>query len=102
MTIAWSAMALDDRTAMLTDALARAIAAPDPQIYVAACAQDDRIETEAATLDGAATYQQGPLLDSRLYVTREGLFVMLYRRTGRKVLIERVCPARSNWKAVKP
>lgn len=102
MTVVWGAVALDDRTAMLADALARAIAAPDPQIYAAACAQDERIEVEAATLDGAAIYQQGPLPDSRLYVMRDGLFVILYRRTGRKVLIERVCPARSNWKPVKP
>lgn len=90
------------RELVLADALARAIAAPDPQIHAAACAQDDRIKAEAATLDGAATYRQGPLPDSRLYVTRDGLFVILYQRNGSKALIERVCPARSSWGRGEP
>ena len=98
MTVTWKQTALDDRTGFLDKALDRAIDAPDPQIYVAAVGRDDRIEAEGDALDGAATYRQGPLPDSHLYTTSDGLFVILYRRVGNAVEIERVRPSRSNWK----
>ncbi|WP_274399681.1 hypothetical protein [Xanthomonas campestris] len=44
MSVAWKQSALDARTALLASALARAIDIPDPQMYSAACEQDDRIE----------------------------------------------------------
>ncbi|WP_273674877.1 hypothetical protein [Xanthomonas campestris] len=59
--MAWKQSALDAPTALLASALARAIDIPDPQMYFAACEQDDRIETEADALDGAAIYHSGPL-----------------------------------------
>lgn len=98
MTVTWKQTALGDRADLLASARTQAIARRSPEIYAAAIDQDDRIEAEGDALDGVATYQQGPLPDSHLYITRGGLFVILYRRTGKKVEIERVRPARSNWK----
>jgi hypothetical protein len=98
MTVHWNQTALDDRTWFLENALERAIALPDPQIYAAALEQDEQIEAEGNTLDGVATYQQGPLPDSHLYTTHDGRFVILYRHVGKAVEIERVQPSRSDWK----
>lgn len=98
MTVGWGRTALDDREALLETAFGRAKAQSDPQLYHAAVAQDERIEVEAEALDGTATWQEGPLPDSRLYITLDGLFVILYRRDGEEVDIERVLPSRSNWK----
>lgn len=97
MTVSWSEAALSDREILLELAYHRAKLNTDPQLYRAAVEQDDRIEAEGNALDGAATYRQGPLPDSRLYSTRDGRFVILYRRDGGDVQIEAVRPARSNW-----
>lgn len=97
MTVFWSELALSDREALLETAFHRARASHDPQIYQVALEQDERIEAEGNALDGVATYRQGPLPDSRLYTTRDGRMVLLYRRDGDDVEIERVRPARSNW-----
>ena len=101
MTVAWKQTALDDRAGLLARALDRAIDASDPQVYAAALDRDDRIEAEGDALDGVATYLQGPLPDSRLYPTGDGLFVILYRRDGDTVEIERVFHSRSNWKPTR-
>ena len=77
MTVAWKQTALDDRNEFLRDALSRAIALPDPQIYAAAIQCDDRIEAEGDALDGVATYKPGPLPDSHLYPTKDGRHVIL-------------------------
>lgn len=98
MTVTWKQTALDDRTWFLEDALGRAIAKPDPQIYAAAIEQDTRIEAEGDALDGVASYKHGPLPDSHIYTTHDGQFVILYHRNGKAVEIERVSPSRSNWK----
>lgn len=98
MTVGWSRTALDDREELLEIAFDRAKAQSDPQLYQAAVAQDDRIEAEGGALDGIAIWQEGPLPDSHLYITRDGLFVILYRRDAATVNIERVLPSRSNWK----
>jgi hypothetical protein len=98
VTVEWKQTALNDRTWFLVNALERAIASADPQIHAAAAEQDDRIEAEGNALDGVATYKQGPLADSHLYTTHDGHFVILYRRIGGRVEIERVRHSRSNWK----
>lgn len=97
MTVRWSAMALDDRASFLTSALVRALQAPDPQIYAAALECDARIESDVNRLEGIATWRAGPLPDSRVYPAADGRFVILYRRDGPDILIERVLPTRSNW-----
>nr|WP_243840285.1 plasmid stabilization protein [Xanthomonas cannabis] len=83
---------------MLASALARAIEISDPQIYVAACEQDDRIETEGDALDSAATYHSGPLPGTRLYTCQDGRYLLIYTRDGDDVLILALVPARSDWK----
>ncbi|MFC0155526.1 type II toxin-antitoxin system RelE/ParE family toxin [Xanthomonas dyei] len=98
MSVAWTQSALDARTALLAAALARAIEISDPQIYFAACDQDDRIETEGDTLDGAATYHAGPLPGTRLYTCKDGNYLLIYTRDGDEVLILAPVPARSDWK----
>lgn len=97
MTVAWSETALEDRAALLHDALDRALAAPDPQIYAAARAQDAAIEAAGNALDGAATYQQGPLPDSHVFTLRGGRLVILYRREDDQVTVERVKQTRTAW-----
>ncbi|MBB3818177.1 hypothetical protein FHR54_002522 [Xanthomonas arboricola] len=96
--MAWKQSALDARTALLASALARAIEISDPQIYVAACEQDDRIETEGDALDSAATYHSGPLPGTRLYTCQDGRYLLIYTRDGDDVLILALVPARSDWK----
>lgn len=98
MSVAWKQSALDARTALLASALARAIEISDPQIYFAACEQDDRIETEGDALDGAATYHSGPLPGTRLYTCQDGRYLLIYTRDGDDVLILALVPARSDWK----
>lgn len=97
MTVAWKQTALDDREEFLSDALLRAIAKPDPQIYAAALASDNHIEAEGDALDGLATYKPGPLPGSHVYPTKDGRHVILYQRNGNHVEIERVRPSNSNW-----
>ena len=97
MSVIWGAQARADRRNYLDQAFAHALEKEDPQINSAAEKRDDHIETEGNALDGAATYRQGTLEDSRLYTTRDGQLVILYRRDGAQVEIERVLPARSNW-----
>ncbi|WP_231110693.1 plasmid stabilization protein [Xanthomonas arboricola] len=96
--MAWKQSALDARTALLASALARAIEISDPQIYFAACEQDERIETEGDALDGAATYHSGPLPGTRLYTCQNGRYLLIYTRDGDDVLILALVPARSDWK----
>ncbi|MBB3825377.1 MULTISPECIES: plasmid stabilization protein [Xanthomonas] len=98
MSVAWKQSVLDARTALLASALARAIEISDPQIYFAACEQDDRIETEGDALDGAATYHSGPLPGTRLYTCQDGRYLLIYTRDGDDVLILALVPARSDWK----
>ena len=98
MSVAWKQSALDARTALLAPALARAIEIPDPQMYSAACEQDDRIETEGDALDGAAIYHSGPLPGTRLSTCQHGRYVLIYTRDGDDVLILVLVPARSEWK----
>ncbi|NJC49914.1 UNVERIFIED_ORG: hypothetical protein GGR78_003208 [Xanthomonas campestris] len=98
MSVAWKQGALDARTALLASALARAIEISDPQIYFAACEQDDRIEAEGDALDGAATYHSGPLPGTRLYTCQNGRYLLIYTRDGDDVLILALVPARSDWK----
>ena len=64
---------------------------------VSAVERDNCIEAEGNALDGVATYKQGPLPDSRLYTTQDGRHVILYRRVGNQVEIERVMPSISRW-----
>ncbi|MBB3761712.1 plasmid stabilization protein [Xanthomonas arboricola] len=98
MSVAWKQSALDARTALLASALARAIEISDPQIYFAACEQDERIENEGDALDGAATYHSGPLPGTRLYTCQDGRYLLIYTRDGDDVLILALVPARSDWK----
>ncbi|NJB78946.1 plasmid stabilization protein [Xanthomonas arboricola] len=98
MSVAWKQSALDARTALLALALARAIEISDPQIYFAACEQDDQIEAEGNALDGAATYHSGPLPGTRLYTCQDGRYLLIYTRDGDDVLILALVPARSDWK----
>ena len=88
--------------ALLDNALAVAIAKRDPQILVAAVERDARIGVEADSLDGVATWMQGPLADSHAYPAKDGRIVILYRRDGDEVVIERVKSTRSNWKDEAP
>ena len=97
MSVTWRESAREDRAGLLIDALDRAIAAPDPQIYVAAKAQDARIEVEGNKLDGAATYAEGPLPDTRIYTCRGGKHLLIYTREDDDVEILWVAPSRSNW-----
>jgi hypothetical protein len=98
VSVAWKQTALETRTALLAAALARAIEIPDPQIYFAACEQDDRIETEGDALDGAALYHAGPMPGTRLYTCKDGKYLLIYTRDGDDVLILALVPARSDWK----
>ncbi|PPU26838.1 plasmid stabilization protein [Xanthomonas arboricola] len=98
MSVAWKQSALDARAALLASALARAIEISDPQIYFAACEQDDQIEAEGDALDGAATYHSGPLPGTRLYTCQDGRYLLIYTRDGDDVLILALVPARSDWK----
>ncbi|MCC5069240.1 plasmid stabilization protein [Xanthomonas campestris] len=98
MSVAWKQSALDACTALLASTLARAIDISDPQIYLAACKQDDRIETEDDALDGAAIYHSGPLPGTRLSTCQHGRYVLIYTRDGDDVLILVLVPARSDWK----
>ncbi|PPU35779.1 MULTISPECIES: plasmid stabilization protein [unclassified Xanthomonas] len=98
MSVAWKQSALDARTALLASAVARAIEISDPQIYFAACEQDDRIETEGDALDSAATYHSGPLPGTRLYTCQDGRYLLIYTCDGDDVLILALVPARSDWK----
>ncbi|MEA9653981.1 plasmid stabilization protein [Xanthomonas campestris] len=94
--MAWKQSALDARTALLASALAHAIEISDPQMYFAACEQDDRIETEDDALDGAAIYHSGPLPGTRLTTCQDGRYVLMYTRDGDDVLILVLVPARSD------
>ncbi|WP_407366541.1 plasmid stabilization protein [Xanthomonas campestris] len=98
MSVAWKQSALDARTALLASALARAIEISDPQMYFAACEQDDRIETEGDALDGAAIYHSGPLPGTRLTTCQHGRYLLIYTRDGDDVLILVLVPARSDGK----
>ncbi|UUF00095.1 plasmid stabilization protein [Xanthomonas hortorum pv. pelargonii] len=98
MSVAWKQTALDARTALLAAALARAIEIPDPQMYFAACEQDDRIEAEGDALDGAAIYLPGPTPGTRLHTCQDGKYLLIYTRDGDDVLILALVPARSDWK----
>ncbi|MGY1425668.1 plasmid stabilization protein [Lysobacter sp. A289] len=98
MTVKWKETALDDRSGFLDDAMARAIKQSDPHIHVAAIQDDDRLEAEGNVLDGVATYQQGPLPGTRLYICRSGKYAVIYNRRGNHVEILWIAPTRSNWK----
>lgn len=102
MTVAWSKTALDDRERILQKAWQRARAGPDPQIFGAAEAQDGRIRVEGNPLDGDAVFRKGPIPDTYVYPTHGGLFLLLYRRDGDHVQIERIVPSRSNWQGATP
>ncbi|EIL88431.1 plasmid stabilization protein [Rhodanobacter sp. 115] len=99
MSVTWRPAAIADRMDMLDAAESLAYEKRDPQIFVAALAQDLCIEDEGSRLDGVATWQNLPgLLGTHVYAGRGGYWVLLYRRTAQGVEIERVRPSRTNWK----
>lgn len=99
MSVAWRPAAITDRMNMLDAAESLAYEKRDPQIFVAALVQDQRIEDEGNQLDGVATWQNLPgLPGTHVYTGRGGQWVILYRRTAQGVEIERVRPSRTNWK----
>lgn len=99
MSVSWRPAAIADRMDMLDAAESRAYEKRDPQIFIAALAQDQRIEDEGNQLDGVATWQDMPgLPGTHVYTGRGGQWVILYRRMSRGVEIERVLPSRTNWK----
>lgn len=99
MSVEWSSAALADLDAFIARAWEYAYHFRDPQIVPAALRRNDEIWDEGERLDGIATYQRGPAPNSHLYITCNGLFVLLYWRDGDAVLIQRVLPSRSNWRA---
>lgn len=99
MSVAWRPAAITDRMEMLDAAELLAYEKRDPQLLVAALAQDQRIEDEGSQLDGIATWQHLPgLSGTHVYTGRGGQWVILYRRTANGVEIERVRPSRTNWR----
>lgn len=98
MSVRWGARSLDDRKDQLDRAWELALQARDPALWTAAEIRDDRIQAEGDALDGAATYARGPLAGSHVYPLADGTRVLLYRRDGDEVLIERVLPSRSDWR----
>lgn len=98
MTVIWKPTALEDRQGLLEAALLLAIAKPDPYLFAAAVARDESFQGEGERLDGMATFKRGPEPGSFVYTTHDGSFVLLYSRDGDQVEIERIYPARSNWK----
>lgn len=97
MAVIWSEQAQQERLEVLERARAFAIKHEDPQIFIVALVRDDAMEAEGERLDGIATFRRGPVLGTFLYVTRDGRFVLHYRREGSVVTILRVLPSRSAW-----
>lgn len=94
MTVAWGRLALEDRTRLLIAAFERAVALPDPHLFIAALARDDAIENEGDALDGAAVYRVDAIRGTFLYATRDGRYLIACQRTGNDVHIDRVLPTR--------
>jgi len=94
MTVAWGRLALEDRTQQLVAAFERAMALPDPHLFIAAVARDDAIENEGEALDGPAVYRLDAIKGTFLYATRDGRYLIAYQRDGNDVYIDRVLPTR--------
>ena len=97
MTVNWTPSAIEDRKRLLEAALGRALEQEDPFIYRAALDADARIVQEASALDGVATWREGPMPGTRLYVCRHTQLLLVYTREGDDVQIIWVAPAASNW-----
>ncbi|MBT2767216.1 type II toxin-antitoxin system RelE/ParE family toxin [Stenotrophomonas sp. ISL-67] len=98
MSVLWTPAALEDRQRLLDAALASALEKEDPAIYRASLKADADMEQEADALDGVATWRQGPLKGTRLYVCRRTRHLLIYTREGNDVRVIWVVPASSDWK----
>lgn len=99
MSVAWTPGATEDRQRLLDAAFERAMEKEDPSIYRAALEADTNITQEALALDGVATWREGPLDGTRLYVCRGAPYLLVYTRNGNDVQIIWVAPTASNWKS---
>lgn len=98
MSVAWTRAATEDRQRFLDAAFERAMESEDPSIYRAALEADTNMTQEAQALDGVATWREGPLDGTRLYVCRRAPYLLIYTRSGDDVQIIWVAPTASNWK----
>lgn len=98
MSVAWTPAATEDRRRLLDAAFERAMEKEDPSIYRAALEADTNMTQEAQALDGVATWREGPLNGTRLYVCRRAPYLLIYIRNGDDVQIIWVAPTASNWK----
>ena len=99
MSVAWSEQALLDLDGLIAHALHYAQELQDPHILETAIHRDRMLRAEGDALDSIVLHRPGPLPDTHLYISLDGRAVMLYRRTGDAVLIERIRPARSDWRS---
>lgn len=98
MSVTWTQAATEDRRRFLDAAFERAMEKEDPSIYRAALEADTNMKQEALALDGVATWREGPLEGTRLYVCRGAPYLLIYTRNGDDVDITWVAPTASNWK----
>ena len=98
MSVAWTQAATEDRRRFLDAAFERAMEKEDPSIYRAALEADTNMKQEALALDGVATWREGPLEGTRLYVCRGAPYLLVYTPNGDDVQITWVAPTASNWK----
>lgn len=98
MSVAWTPAAIEDRRRFLDAAFEHAMEKEDPSIYRAALEADTNMTQEAQALDGVATWREGPLNGTRLYVCRRAPYLLIYIRNGDDVQIIWVAPTASNWK----
>lgn len=97
MSVAWTHAAIEDRQRFLDAAFERASEKEDPSIYHAALKADSSMNQESLALDGVATWREGPLEGTRLYVCRKAPYLLIYTRADDEVQIIRVAPTASNW-----